>query len=432
MKLSLAISGWLIGSDAAIEKLPVALSLYRVRALVYRYINEPIKLNREQIYKALKDEEGAAPLLVAHLLRHMKPPVPPGEPIADTEPGYYKLEVDGLAKEPPFSYLVQTPPEYDPYRRYPAVVTLNGAGTTPKHQIDWWAGAWSGGWRRGQASRHGYIVIAPDWTVEHQKDYGYSAREHAAVLNCLRDACRRFSIDTDRVFLSGHSIGGDAAWDIGLAHPDLWDGVIPIVATSEKYCALYWQNAKLLPLYFVCGEYDGGKMSKNARDIDRYLKRGYNCTVVEFLGRGHENFYDEILRIFDWMDRFKRDFYPREFECSTMRPWDNFFWWIEMDGMPPRAMVLPVNWPPANAVRPVTVKARLTAANGVSVTTGSDQVTVWLSPQMLNFKQRVSIVVNGKKINGREPFVKPDLRTLLEDVRTRGDRQHSFWAKFVR
>ena len=26
---------------------------------------------------------------------------------------------------------------------------------------------------------------------------------------------------------------GDAVWDMGLAHPDLWAGVIPIVATSD-------------------------------------------------------------------------------------------------------------------------------------------------------------------------------------------------------
>ena len=127
-------------------------------------------------------------------------------------------------------------------------MTLNGPATTAEQQIDWWAGAWAkDGARAGQATRHGYIVIAPVWTVEHQKQYGYSAHEHAAVLNSLRDACRRFSIDTDRVFLSGHSMGGDAAWDIGLAHPDLWAGVIPIVAQSDRYCALYWENAATCP-----------------------------------------------------------------------------------------------------------------------------------------------------------------------------------------
>ena len=102
--------------------------------------------------------------------------------------------------------------------------------------------------------------------------YGYTVREHALVLGCYRDACRRFAVDTDRVFLSGHSMGGDAAWDIGLAHPDLWAGVIPIVAKSDRFCTFYRKNAKNLPFYFVCGELDGNKMAKNANDLDHYLR----------------------------------------------------------------------------------------------------------------------------------------------------------------
>ena len=103
----------------------------------------------------------------------------------------------------------------------------------------------------GQAMRHGYIVLAVDWAKPAQLEYEYSAREHAAVLVSLRDACRRFSVDTDRVFLSGHSMGGDAAWDMGVAHPDQWAGVIPIVAVAEKYCLHYRNNASLVPFYVV-------------------------------------------------------------------------------------------------------------------------------------------------------------------------------------
>ncbi len=83
-------------------------------------------------------------------------------------------------------------------------------------------------------------------------------------LNSLRDACRRFSIDTDRVYLSGYSMGGDAAWDIGLAHPDLWAGVIPISALADRYCTFYWENAKYVPFYVILGELDGAKLTKNA------------------------------------------------------------------------------------------------------------------------------------------------------------------------
>ena len=48
---------------------------------------------------------------------------------------------------------------------------------------------------------------------------------------------------------------------------------------------------------------------------------------------------------------------------------------------------------------------------------------------MLDFKQRSTITVNGRRLNGPDQMIRPDLHVLLEDVRTRGDRQHPFWAK---
>ena len=325
---------------------------------------------------------------------------------------------------------MQLPPEYDPHRRYPTIVTLHGETTGAEKQINWWAGDWVKGQRTGQAARHGYIVIAPAWTEAHQTRYGYSDREHAAVLKPLRDACRRFSIDTDRVYLSGHSIGGDAAWDIGLAHPDLWAGVIPIVAEASRYCTFYWENARYVPFYVVAGELDGSKLVNNAKsNLDRWLSRGFDATVVEYRGRGHEDFYEEILRLFDWMRHFHRDFFPRSFACKTMRPWDNFFWWVEIAGLPPRSGVDPADWPPPVGTQGALVKGRIVGQNGLNVTAASSGATVWHLAGMLDFKQRATITVNGHRINGGNQMVKPDLRTLLEDVRTRGDRQHPFWAR---
>jgi predicted esterase len=445
-RLALAVSGWLVGSDVAVVNLPVALSMLHVRGLVREYLTTPDTLSRGRVLEELRSQEAGTPLYVARLVRQMLPLLELPEAAPD-KPGYFQLSVEG-ADGAPISYWVQVPPEYDPLRRYPVIVTLNGAGTTPEQQVDWWAGAWQeGGWRSGQASRHGYIVVAPQWTTEHQKRYEYSAREHGAVLHTLRDAYRRFSIDTDRVFLTGHSMGGDAAWDIGLAHPDLWAGVIPIVARTDAYNTFYWENAELVPFYVVSGELDGDKMVQNARDLDRYLKRGYPVTVVEYIGRGHEHFSDEIQYLFEWMGRYKRNFYPAKFTTKSMRPWDNFFWWVELADMPPSSMVLPSDWPPSGS-RGITTDARVTEGNAIYVTSGARRATVWLTPEMLNFDQQVNITINGQRVStggnvetggrsasdrrdraSRLRFVEPDLETLLEDVRTRGDRLHPFWAK---
>ncbi len=424
-KLALAMSGWILGPKSAIDNLSTSMSLYEVRQVIRDYVNAELKLDRELLLRKLATLEGSTAPRVAQLLAHMKPP----KLTEAAENGSYTIEVPGGEGHPPLKYLVQLPSEYDPYRRYPAVVTLHGAGTSPKLQLDWWAGSPDEkGARRGQGMRHGYIVISPYWADEHQHQYNYSLQEHLAVLDSLRDACRRFAIDTDRVFLSGHSMGGNAAWDIGLAHPDLWAGVIPIVAICDRFCNLYWENASTLPFYVVSGELDGNKTARNSLSLDRYMKKGYSVTSVEFLGRGHEDFSDEILRIFDWMGRYRRDFFPREFSVSSLREWDNYFWWAEVIDMPKAAMIDPALWPPRRGTRAVVLEGKILENNSIYFRGGGGRLAIWLSPEVVNFNEQVRLSVNG-----RNSFVtvKPDIAVMLEDARTRGDRQHPFWSRVI-
>lgn len=429
-RLSIAISGWLLGADAAETNLLVTASTARVRDLIRRYMNEPVLLRRNEIEQELRTMEGASPPLVAKLIANMKPPLETPEASKET-PGTYTLHVPiGMDNEPDATYHVQLPPEYDPYVRYPTIVTLNGVGSLPEQQVDWWAGARAeNGQRLGQASRFGYIVIAVNWLADGQREYGYTAREHATVLASLRDACRRFSINTDRVFLSGHSAGGDAAWDIGLAHPDLWAGVIPIVAQTRKYTSHYWPNSAMVPFYLVGGELDGDKLKENARDLDRYMVHRHDVTVVEYQGRGHEDFYEEIKEIFDWMARKPdRNFFPKEFAVTTMRTWDNYFWWLEIDKLPPRSIVEPVNWPPGRGTRAAEIRAKIQANGDIYVPGSGIAATIWFAPEMLNpGRDKIDVHLGGRR---HTADVTPNLSVLLDDVRTRGDRQHPFWAKF--
>jgi predicted esterase len=449
-KLSLALSGWLWGSDLASTDLPTTESAWRLRGLVQDYLTEPDKAKRDRKLLSILSEKAAQPELLAALAAHMKPPYPLPALLDKDIPGYAKLAVGVLPGQPDAAYYVQLPPEYDPQRRYPMIVSLHGLGHDPSMQIDWWAGdappkdpqgqaaSPTDGkaaepkvplGRHGQAGRYGYIVVAPEWTVANQKEYEYSAREHALVLGCVRDACRRFAVDTDRVFLSGHAEGGDAAWDIGVSHPDLWAGVVPISAEARNTCVFYTENARYVPFYVVLGALDGGRVARNALVLDRYLKNGYNTTVVEYMGRGHEHFIDEQLPLFDWMNRCKRSFplpRNREFACATMRTSDNFFWWAEIENLPPNAIA--TSWPP-HGTQPLHVQGNAPANNTLTLRAGNSRATIWLSPEMVNFKDRVNITVGGHRPSGLPPIIKPSVETMLEDLRVRGDRQHPFWAK---
>lgn len=434
-RVALAISGWLLGADGASQEFSLALSLVEVREAVRKYLREPLVHERLALLQSIESSQGADVPDVAKLIANMKPPWDvPAEAVKPH--GVRELTAQGQTEHGDFRYVVQLPPEYDPYRTYPTLVALNGAYNSPDQELSFWAGTpprdeegQAIGPRNGQAMRHGYITIAVEWLKPQQYRYEYSLREHEAVLASLRDATRRFSINTDRVFLAGHGIGGDAAWDFAQSHPDMWAGVIPFVAKRDpvrKYVQFYWENAEYVPLYFVAGEKDGLKMSQNAELWDRYLRRRFDTTVVEYLGRGQEPYHDEILHIFDWMQLPTRGRLgsPKEFTCQTMRPWDNFFWWIEGRGFPRE--VHPQQWPSRSA-RTNEVYGRITKQNTLRAKSSSEKATIWLSPDVVDFSLPIDVKLDGNRLNRGK--IEPSLSVLLEDVRTRGDRLRPFWAK---
>lgn len=432
-RLAMLVSGWVLGAGNSVSNLMEAASIYRTRDLAVAYLRSNSDADRQAILERLGQEEGATVDRVVQTLRWVDPPVDT-EPQSDRPVGNYRIQVAGLRpSDPPFFYEIQLPEEYDPQRTYPLIVSLHGAGHSPSDQIDWWSGSYDATrqTRMGQATRHGYIVLAPAWMNDVQSQYTYTGREHASVLRCLRDAQRRFAVDTDRVFLTGHSTGADAAWDIGLAHPDLWAGVLPIAGLADygpdapKYVSQYWQNGRYVPFYFVGGELDGLKMEQNGRDLDRYLtRRDFDVMVVEYLGRGHEPFADEILRQFQWMELHRRNPVVREFECVTMRTFDNFFWYLELSGLPARSMVEPLDWPAPSGTRPSAHEFRVMANGELSLKTGATNARLWVPPGLLDSGQRLVVSVNGRQKTITDS---PEMKTLLEDARTRSDRLHPFW-----
>jgi predicted esterase len=417
-KLSLAVSGWLLTSNRALTNPKAALSLYKTRNLIREYLLTKTNVEREQLYQAISEEEANTPELIASLIASMKPAYPLPDKPNNTDT--YTIKVPGQANQPDYTYEIIPPLEYDPYRAYPAVVCLHAQGMSPSNELDWWAGPASPQGRLGQAARQGYFVIAPHYVSAAQPTYRGTALEHDVVTRCLRDASRRFNIDTDRVFLSGHSMGGDAAWDIGLSHPDLWAGVIPINGTAQHDpIYFYKQNAATVPFYFVTGELDCGVITKNSVNWDYYFSHFYDTTLVEYLGRGHEHFSDEILRLFDWMNRKNRAadgrLYPERFKVFTKRETDNYFWALEVR-----------EFKFSRLDRGAQLE-QLQNGNSLSFKTPTASISVYLAPEMIDFKKPVNVLHNGKNLtNGK--LVPPQLRTILEDVRTRGDRRHPFWA----
>ena len=76
--------------------------------------------------------------------------------------------------------------------------------------------------------------------------------------------------------------------------------------------------------------------------------------------------------------------------------------------------------------RPAETEGIISENNRIRIRSSTSKVTVWLSPEMVDFQQRIYVTINGREMGQQ---VEVSLDVLLEDVRTRCDRQHPFWAK---
>ncbi|MGB7328671.1 MAG: alpha/beta hydrolase, partial [Rubripirellula sp.] len=282
--------------------------------------------------------------------------------------------------------------------------------------------------RMGHASRNGYIVVAPVWSRPEQRTYEYTPQEHERILASLRDAMRRSSIDSDRVFLSGHGEGGTAAWDIGLAHPDLWAGVNPISANPSKTIHHFELNARYVPLYIVKGERDG--IRDDGSIMDDYMSFNHDAMVVMYRGRGREPFFDEIPHLFEWMNSpaHKRRDIPEEINVSTMRKGDQFFWWLEIGDLKPDVEIDPILWDRTSKIRSAKIDASIGAGNQIRVSSApSESFTLLLRPQP-GLDIAKEIIVRSGSRPYRFQF-DGSLDTLLEDARQRADRKRAFWFR---
>jgi hypothetical protein len=452
-RVALAIGSWLYGLGASEENLAVVLSGIRAKKLVQQYLSAPTP-NDASLEELTKLESGT-PRYVSRIVANMAPPMPPKDenllPVSyvpdPTQPdvvaqtkvaGRYLIEVP-LPREMAGSkatYVVQLPPEYNPYRRYPCIVTMNGQVSTPEDQLNWWCGyidpKTGRGW--GEASKNGYIVIAPYWMMPKQPGYNYTENEHMYVLASLIDAKRRFSIDNNRVFISGHHNGADGAWDIALAHPDLWAGSVIVGGVAAKYVIQYLPNSEYVPQYFVTGELAAKGPTPhtdlNGMVWDKILKnRRYDVMISIYRGRGFDHFLEELPRVFEWLNlpNHVRNFNRQEFSVKTSRFGDRFFWWFETDQLKDGPNVVHPLMYEADKEHRVESTINKNPNNVISFKyVPAERFSIWLTPEMIDFGRNIEVKTNATS-KRFEP--KPETRVLLQDVRARGDRQHPFWMK---
>lgn len=431
--LSLAVSGWLLGSPSAEARPEAAINLWKTRQMVLEYQQESDATNRQKILAAY--EKDITPRVeideVAQLIDHL-PPVAPAQNVGD------KITEEKVGKgRGGKTYALKLPPEYTHGRQYPVLIVLADYNQTAREMLEQW---------EKHAGDNGYILAAPEWGNGLGNGYRYTVQEHDAALDTLRDLRRRFQIDSDRVFLFGKGEGGNMAFDVGLSHPDQFAGVLPMSAGPVKFSRRYWRNAQYLPFYVVNGT-RAGETSKDIRtQFENWVLRGFPSLWMEYKGRGIEFFKGELPAMFDWMRHQRRAFPMRQLgsdggggptgtEFSTMRVEDNRFYWLGLSEIASRHLARAERWnvntQPAFATATINP-----AANEVAIKSqGVGEFTLWVGRNsagqyMMDLEKPVTVTVGFKQVVVKRK-VTPSLAVLLEELYRSGDRKHLFVGKLV-
>ncbi|MCI0527839.1 MAG: prolyl oligopeptidase family serine peptidase, partial [Nitrospira sp.] len=140
------------------------------------------------------------------------------------------------------NYGLYVPASYDPFRRYPLIICLHGAGFDGNTYLDRWQP------RLGED----YILACPtlgggDWWTREGEEL---------VLAVLLKVSREYHIDSNRVFLTGMSTGGIGTFLIGLNHPDRFAALIPMAGVLPHTLFPLLDNAKNTPFYLIHGAQD--------------------------------------------------------------------------------------------------------------------------------------------------------------------------------
>ena len=111
----------------------------------------------------------------------------------------------------------------------------------------------------------------------------------AGVLNVLELVMNEYRIDKDRVYLMGHSMGGNGTWHFGAKYPHLWAALAPIAA-GQGATRAQLEKMKDLPVLLTGGDQDYVASVEASRRAARLMEEfGMEHVYYEVPNGSHSN-----------------------------------------------------------------------------------------------------------------------------------------------
>jgi pimeloyl-ACP methyl ester carboxylesterase len=197
-------------------------------------------------------------------------------------------EIDGSVQY----YAVRPPFEANIKEADALILTVHGAGVEATGQAAAY-GAKSWAW-----------IVAPT----NRRPYGFDWEDWGRIdaMEALADAKRRYKPREDRIYLTGHSMGGHGAWFLGATYPDQWGAIGPAAGWISFWSyggAVRFEDPDPIEamLLRVSNPSDTTKLLRNYIQHGVFVLHGdADQTVPVAQPRQMRDYLKEFHRDFDW------------------------------------------------------------------------------------------------------------------------------------
>ena len=240
-------------------------------------------------------------------------PKPPVIPFLER----WEARVYRNAKDETLPYRLLKPRNYDSKQAYPLVVFLHGMGERGSDNAVQLDNGVSELFARDAAmEKLPAVVIVPQCPEgENSNEYSWSnwrpgtpsiTTPTRLVLEIVEAARKEFTVDGNRMYIGGLSMGGFGTWNVTQEYPDLFAAAFPICGGGDPGKAA---RIATLPLWVFHGAMDETVPPQLSRDMVKAIQEaGGHPGYSEYPSVGHNSWTNafEEPRLLEWLFAQKR------------------------------------------------------------------------------------------------------------------------------
>ncbi len=175
-------------------------------------------------------------------------------------------------------YRLFVPEAYTPSKPNPLIVALHGMGGDENSMFE----LYGAGALKREAERLGFMVACPKGRDTASMYRGLAEQD---VMDVLAEVRRDYNIDSGRIFLMGHSMGGYGTWSVAMSHPEVFAALGPISGGGNP---AGMAKIAAIPEYVVHGDNDPTvPVSMSRIMVEAGKAAGAKIVYVEVPGGNH-------------------------------------------------------------------------------------------------------------------------------------------------